>query len=254
MDEKEKVRLVFAKNKQAYISSSTHRKKSDLKLIEAWLQPTTTMRLLDIATGGGHVAKHLSSSVAKVYATDLTKEMLENTKKHLQSFKNIEYLIADAEQLPFLDHSFELITCRIAAHHFPHPELFIQEVKRVLKPKGKFLLIDNIAPTSQIHRHFLHQLEKMRDESHVNYLTMSEWKSLFQRNGLSILKDKFQKKTLYVKEWSNRTLDTIEEKQQVASFLLRANKEITTYFQIKTKNKKPECFSIDEWFVLLEHV
>ncbi|MGX4669169.1 class I SAM-dependent methyltransferase [Cerasibacillus sp. JNUCC 74] len=139
MDEKEKVRLAFAKNKQAYISSSTHRKKSDLKLIEAWLQPTTTMRLLNIATGGGHVAKHLSSSVAKVYATDLTKEMLENTKKHLQSFKNFEYLIADAEQLPFLDHSFELITCRIAAHHFPHPELFIPHVRCRKTPTSRAL-------------------------------------------------------------------------------------------------------------------
>ncbi|WP_231514904.1 class I SAM-dependent methyltransferase [Oceanobacillus salinisoli] len=111
-----------------------------------WLSPDLQMSVLDIATGGGHVAKTLSPFVQTVFATDLTKEMLAVTANYLHDYKNIHYVIADAEDLPFLDQSFDIVTCRIAAHHFQDKERFIQGVKRVLKDDGKFLFIDNVTP------------------------------------------------------------------------------------------------------------
>lgn len=94
MNEKDYVKQVFSKNMESYITSSTHSTISDLSLIIKWLQLKPNMKMLDIATGGGHVAKHLAKHVEHVIATDLTKEMLETTSIHLGSYKNISYAIA----------------------------------------------------------------------------------------------------------------------------------------------------------------
>lgn len=250
MKEKDNVKQAFSKNKAAYISSSTHAKEEDLNELSTWLKAVPDMNVLDIATGGGHVAKQLSEYVKSVYATDITKEMLENTAQHLQSYTNIHYVIADAENLPFLDNTFTVVTCRIAAHHFPHPDQFIQEVQRVLKPGGQFLFIDNVAPKEDFNDHFINTLEKMRDYSHVRSLKVSEWKSIFQKYGLTIVKNQSRKKTLPYEEWVTRTLDTTEKIDQVGKFISSASSEIQAYYQVKSNHRGIQSFAIDEWMVL----
>jgi ubiquinone/menaquinone biosynthesis C-methylase UbiE len=144
---KQKVQEQFGQHAQKYVTSTTHAKGSDLVLLKNWLHVDSSSIVLDIATGGGHVVKSLAPHVKQMFATDLTYEMLETAKGHLNSTSsNIFYVIADAESLPFLENTFDAVTCRIAPHHFPNPNVFVQEVSRVLKPGGKFLLIDNIAP------------------------------------------------------------------------------------------------------------
>ncbi len=87
MKEKVAVQQAFTKNRADYVTSTTHAQGPDLDIIIDWLQPTKQMRALDVATGGGHVAKRLAPSVEHVFATDLTKPMLENTAKFLQAEK-----------------------------------------------------------------------------------------------------------------------------------------------------------------------
>lgn len=60
MEKKEAVQKAFSQNKDAYITSSTHSQGTDLLLLKEWIQPNKEMTVLDIATGGGHVAKSLS--------------------------------------------------------------------------------------------------------------------------------------------------------------------------------------------------
>ncbi|MBY7143696.1 methyltransferase domain-containing protein [Virgibacillus sp. NKC19-3] len=250
MKEKEDVQRVFSKKAEAYAASSTHSSGSDLSLLTEWLNPQSTMNVIDIATGGGHVAKQLSTVVNRVIATDITKEMLENTASHLSSFTNIDYVIADAEQLPFLDHSFDIATCRIAAHHFPNPVTFISEVHRVLKPNGKFLLIDNVAPEKAEFDDFYNTLEKMRDYSHVRSLKISEWKQFLRQHNLSIIDQQVRKKTLPYKSWINRTMETKEGMDQVSNFIIDAPEELQHYYHVKMNDGTIQSFAIDEWMVL----
>ncbi|UJL47880.1 methyltransferase domain-containing protein [Virgibacillus sp. NKC19-16] len=250
MKEKEYVQHVFSKNKDAYVTSSTHSTGSDLPLITKWLKPQPNMTIIDIATGGGHVAKQLSPYVDSVIATDITREMLENTALHLTSFTNIDYVVADAEDLPFLDNAFDIATCRIAAHHFPNPEKFISEVHRVLKPNGDFLLIDNVASEKPEYDVFYNSLEKMRDYSHVRSLKISEWKQLISQNNLSIVDQQLRKKTLPYEAWINRTMDTKESMDQVSSFIINAPEELQHYYQIEIADEMIQSFTIDEWIVL----
>lgn len=252
MNQKQYVKQVFSKNKEAYVTSNTHAKGSDLSVLIDWLQPNNDMIVLDIATGGGHVAKKLAPKVAKVFATDITKEMLENTAAHLQDYPNIFYVIADAESLPFLDNTFDIITCRIAAHHFPSPDRFIQEVQRVLKSNGSFLLIDNIGSEKPAYDIFINTLEKMRDYSHGRSLKISEWEKLLSSNHLTIFKQERRKKTLTYNEWVNRTLEGNTKIEEVRQYILTASTEIKDYFQIKIEHEEIIAFTIDEWMVLCQ--
>ncbi|HEY4600368.1 MAG TPA: methyltransferase domain-containing protein [Cerasibacillus sp.] len=253
MEEKYLVRKVFAENKEKYLTSSTHNNPNDLSLLVEWLQPTSNMTVLDIATGGGHVAKALSKHVKKVIASDITKEMLENTAKHLSNIDNIDYCIADAEHLPFLDSTFDIITCRIASHHFPKPDRFIREVKRVLKPQGQFMLIDNVAPEDGLLDQFINSLEKLRDVSHVRALKISEWKKLFNENQLTLIKERKNKKKLPYDEWTKRTLKSENEINKVTDFICRASENIKSYYRVKWANGSVQSFSIDEWTALYKN-
>ncbi|SET31022.1 Methyltransferase domain-containing protein [Oceanobacillus limi] len=252
MKEKDIIKSVFSKNRNAYVTSSTHSNGLDLPQLMKWIKPSKNMKALDIATGAGHVAKQLSMYVDTVYATDITKEMLQTASHHLADYQNIHYIIADAENLPFLDRSFDLVTCRIAAHHFLNPQAFIKETSRVLKSGRKFLLIDNISPEKPKFEDFINNLEKMRDRSHNRSLRISEWEQLFQENQLTISRSETKKKTLPYDEWINRTLASTKEKNQVMNYIKNAPKDIQLYYQVTTNKSSIHSISIDEWMVLCQ--
>ncbi|UOQ91647.1 class I SAM-dependent methyltransferase [Halobacillus shinanisalinarum] len=247
---KQRVKETFSKNNEAYVQSKVHNNQSDLDLVTQWLKPNSSWTVLDIATGGGHVARQLSPYVKTVFATDLTEKMLENTASHLTSFDNIHYVIADAEELPFLQSSFDVVTCRIAPHHFPHPDQFISEVQRVLKQGGYFIMIDNIASENNDLDHFYNTLEKMRDPSHVRALKISEWEKLFLKYDLQLKEQLQRKKNLPFSDWLNRTLDNESEKKQVVSFIENAEDHVKSYFAFQKKKGEMIDFSIDEWMVM----
>ncbi|GAX91189.1 class I SAM-dependent methyltransferase [Effusibacillus lacus] len=250
---KQKVNEQFSKNAEKYVTSDSHAKGGDLSLLVEWLQPEPHWIALDIATGGGHVAKTLSPHVAHVFSTDLTKQMLANTARHLnQSCKNIWYVLADAESLPFLDHTFDIVTCRIAPHHFPNPRKFVSEVERVLKPHGKFLLIDNVVPDKPELAEFMNTLEKLRDESHVRCLSVKEWKDLFNLSNLIEIKSLIRKKTFQFPGWVERTAGSREQIDRVKQYICDASEEIHQYFSVVIENEEIQSLQVDEWMVLSE--
>lgn len=245
------VKKIFGKNAEKYVTSKSHSQGTDLPLIVEWLEPDPNALVLDIATGGGHVAKTLAPHVATVFATDLTKEMLENTANHLRTqYPNIFYVLADAESLPFMDESFDIVTCRIAPHHFPNPDDFIREVSRVLKRDGKFILIDNIAPEDTKKGAFMNEVEKSRDISHVRCLSMSEWQKLLQSNALEEVQSRERKKKFIFPEWVKVTTKSQEQRDEVEKLLLNASEEIKEYFSIEIADGKVQSHQIDEWMVL----
>lgn len=250
MKEKKAVQQAFGKNSVGYITSSTHAQGPDLDMLVEWLEPSKDMKILDIATGGGHVAKRLAPKVAHVFATDLTKTMLDQTAEFLYDFKNIDYIIADAEQLPFLDATFDVVTCRVAAHHFPRPQHFIAEVARVLKPGGKFMFIDNIAPDAEHLDIFINKLEKARDYSHVHEYTISEWKTMMAKNDLQLVQEHSWKKKLQFDEWVDRMIDDPTERDVIENMLLKADIELREYFLMDIEANHVTSFSIDTWNVL----
>lgn len=250
---KETVRDQFSRNAEKYVSSNTHAKADDLSLLVEWLEPRADWQALDVATGGGHVSKVLSPHVAQVFATDLTKEMLAAARNHLlgEGCHNIGFVVADAESLPFLDGSFDAVTCRIAAHHFPDPGRFIMEAVRVLKPGGKLLLIDNVVPEDVRLDAFINTLEKLRDESHVRCCSQLQWTGWMKEAGLEILNQRVRKKTFEFPSWVRRTARSEEQVKRVESHILQAEKGLQEYCGLVMKDGAISSITIDEWMVVL---
>lgn len=188
MDNREAVRERFGRAAHGYVSSPTHAAESDLARVVAVSGAREGALVLDIATGGGHTAIALAPHVARVVATDLTPEMLESAREHAarRGAENIDFTLADAEALPFEDRSFDIVTCRIAAHHFPHPDVFVGEVARVLRPGGVFVLQDQIVPEDPADAGVVEAFESTRDPSHARALPLSEWLALLDATGLTV--------------------------------------------------------------------
>ncbi|MFB5190118.1 class I SAM-dependent methyltransferase [Alicyclobacillus fastidiosus] len=251
-DVKQTVQDQFGRTASAYVKSDTHAHGTDLALLVEWLAPTKTALALDIATGGGHVAKSLAPHVHSVFATDLTKSMLAAAREHIRQerHQNVQFVLADAESLPFLDQTFDLVTCRIAAHHFPHPDEFVKEVSRVLKPGGAFLLIDNIAPEEPHLAAFLNGFERLRDSGHVRCLSLSEWTQLMESTGLHIEKQRVRKKPFEFLPWVRRMAQSEQQIEEVERCFINATAEQQKYFDLTFAEGRLASFRTDECMIL----
>lgn len=145
---------------------------------------------LDVATGGGHTALWLVRHGWRVTAGDIAPRMLENAQKLCaHAGFSIETRIFPAEAMPFDAGSFDLVTVRVAPHHFSSPAQFIEETARVLKRGGHFLLIDGSIPDEDSETdEWLNQVEKWRDPSHGRLLSRHSWEQLVRPNGMVILR------------------------------------------------------------------
>lgn len=170
---KQRVREQYRSVGNAYVRSVGHATGSDLERMVELTEPQPKDVLLDLATGGGHVARVFAPLVASVVASDLTPEILAHTETYLagRGLTNVRYEIVDAEAIPFGDGTFDIVTCRIAPHHFPNPEQFVREAARVLKPGGRFVLVDSTVSEGEAGA-FFNRFERLRDPSHVASLTL----------------------------------------------------------------------------------
>lgn len=220
---KEAVRQQYGSVGDAYVKSAGHATGSDLGRMVSLAKPSADDVMLDIATGGGHVARVFASHVASVVASDLTPEILTHAAKAFAEWGpgNVSTAVADAESLPFADASFDIVTCRIAPHHFPDPAAFVREVARVLRPGGRFLLVDSTVPDGEDGA-FFNRFEKLRDPSHVRSLTIAEWQALLDDAGFAVDAVESFSKTHDFADWTSRSRTSEADRQALARMLVTA--------------------------------
>lgn len=211
------VQQLFGAHAAAYATSAVHAKGASLGRLVELVQPKPDWRVLDIATGAGHTAAAFAPHVARVIATDITEEMLDEARElaAARDLGNLEAAVADAEALSFEDKRFDLVTCRIAAHHFPDVARFVREVKRVLQPGGTFALVDNIGPDALSTPGFseaelrdaaaaYNAFEKLRDPSHGRCLGLAEWCEVIAAAGLDVQLQEILPKAMAFAPWAAR--------------------------------------------------
>ena len=207
----------FGAHAAAYATSTVHAKGASLGRLVELVKPESHWQALDIATGAGHTAAAFAPHVARVIATDITDEMLDEAKKlaAAKGLGNMEAAVADAEALPFEGARFDFVSCRIAAHHFPDVPRFVGEVRRVLKAGGTFALVDNISPDALSTPGFseaeladaaatYNAFEKLRDPSHGRCLSLAEWTELVAAAGLEVLHREILPKAMEFAPWVAR--------------------------------------------------
>ncbi len=201
----------FGKNAATYLTSTPHALGKSLERLVTLTAPQKDWRVLDIATGGGHVAYTFSPHVGRVWATDITQEMLDMVKAEAakRGLANLRTTYAKAEALPFEDGSFDLVTCRIAPHHFDSIPDYLAETHRVLKDGGTLAVVDNIVPAGSV-GDYINAFERLRDPSHLRAWTMAEWREAITKAGFAIGHEEELDKRMEFKSWAQRYDDVMK--------------------------------------------
>ncbi len=178
----------FSRQAEAYAASPSHARGADLEIVAEFAAPGPDDRCLDIACGPGHTALRMAREAGLVIAADIAPGMLASARRLAaeRGLDNLRVLYADAAALPCADASFDLVTCRIAPHHFANVPGFLAEVARVLNPAGRFVLEDSLGPADPETAAFLEDLEKRRDPTHRHSLSDAEWRAALAAAGLRI--------------------------------------------------------------------
>lgn len=259
---KELVRELFGANAANYVVSDVHAKGASLARLIEVVGPQPDWHGLDIATGGGHTALVFAPHVKRMVASDLTQQMLDQVTKQVQDkgLDNVETQIADAEQLPFESASFDLVTCRIAPHHFPDIPKFVSEVHRVLKPGGVFALVDNASPDEATNPGFseaelaeaaatYNSFEKIRDPSHGRAWTTGEWLGCIDAAGFQIEHTEILPKMMSFDTWIKNMSVPAEKVPGLAKMLHEAKPAFAAYIQ-KREDDRGLGFTIAELMVI----
>jgi SAM-dependent methyltransferase len=202
---------------EAYRKSEAHREGPDLDLLVEWAAGARTA--LDVATGGGHVARRLREAGLEVVSTDSAPGMQPD-------------VVCRAEDLPFADASFDVVACRVAAHHFDDVEAAVGEMARVAR--DRILLVDNLYVDE-----VAEEADRLRDPSHVRNLTEGEWRALFLVSGLAIGQIVVLEHSIRVGPWLERAGCDGPEAERVRALLgVRIKDEMLALPRIALRGEK----------------
>jgi SAM-dependent methyltransferase len=184
---------------QAYRESATHAAGDDLDLVVEWCEPGPGVSVLDVATGGGHVARRLREAGAQVVTVDAAPGMEPD-------------VIAPADHLPFADASFDAVACRIAAHHFPDVLAAVREMARVAR--HRVVICDNTFTSESAE-----EADRIRDPSHVRNYGVAEWHSFFELAGLEMADEATMLRDTDFDAWLDRTETPVGDREHVRELL-----------------------------------
>ncbi len=190
---------VWGDRAEAYKSSTTHATDADLDVVVEMCNPHGGVKALDVATGGGHVARRLRELGAEVVTTDASPGMKPD-------------VVCRAEELPFADGSFDVVVSRIAPHHFEDIGQAIGELGRVA---SRTIVIEDTQYTAEE----VEAAEKLRDPTHVRSYSEEEWRELLESAGFEIERVEQFRKTHDFEEWLARCDCTGAEAERVRELL-----------------------------------
>lgn len=198
-------------------------------------------KALDVATGNGHTAIFLAGKGFEVTASDISAAMLDQAKRlAAEKGVKIDFREHSAEKLPYEDNSFGLITCRVAAHHFSSPESFIRESARVLKTYGYLVLIDGTVPDDHVEAHaWMDEVEKLRDPSHVRFITPNKWRQWCAHCGLTVTASRVESFKQPDLNWYFDVANTPpENRKKILEMLAKAPSAVRELFKIGQEEGK----------------
>jgi ubiquinone/menaquinone biosynthesis C-methylase UbiE len=248
-----------------YATSDVHAKGESLGRIIELAAPQQFWRALDVATGAGHMAAALAPHVSSVIASDITDPMLAEAAKLAASrnLANMSTAKAEAGALPFPDERFDLVCCRLAAHHFPDLKRFVGEVRRVLKKGGRFALVDNVAPDAQqlpdasaAERSdataAYNAFEKLRDPSHGFAPPPETWIDMLKDDGFKIVAREQFGKELDFDSWVTRMRCSPATVTELEHILTDGPPNLRTFLQPRRDGKGALHFTLQELLLVAD--
>jgi ubiquinone/menaquinone biosynthesis C-methylase UbiE len=251
---KERVARRFGETAAAYATNPGHARGADLDIVLRLLDPQPAARVCDVATGPGHTAAAVAPRVRDVVAMDLSLGMIQEARRRVaeRGLSNVEFLLADAERMPFRDGAFDAVTCRVAPHHFPDVQAFARETARILVRGGVFVLEDSCSPDEPACDAFFHAVERRRDPTHVRSYTQAEWNAILGEAGFAIVAREIFRKEHGFDEWLSLAAVSRELHREVLDAFAGATEEVRRRFDVRFENGSPARFTDEKLIVRAE--
>ena len=187
---------LWSERAEAYRESDAHREGRDLELFAEWAEGTVA---LDVATGGGNVARVLRAAGLEVVTIDSAPGMKPT-------------VVSRAEEIPFADASFDVVACRVAAHHFQDPGNALSEMARV--SRNLVLVSDNLYLDEDGE-----EADKLRDPTHVRNYSEDEWRRMFDEAGVAVEAFELEDKRIDFEAWLDRSATPDEDRGRIRELL-----------------------------------
>lgn len=222
----------FGPSAQNYVSSATHATGADLDVLRAAVLAGKPEKALDLGCGGGHVAYALASGAQKIFAVDLSAQMLAAVaaQARQRGLKNLETIEASAENLPFADENFDFLASRYSAHHWRDLGAGLAESRRVLKRGAPAFFIDIVAPERAALDSFLQSIEVLRDISHARDYTVTEWRRGLVQAGFAIERESRWRLPIGFAEWTARLATPAALAAAILQLQAKASRDIVEHF------------------------
>ena len=227
----------YARQARRYAESSLHRRGASLETVRALAAATADETVLDLGTGAGFTAFAVAADAGRVIAADLTPEMLAQARR-LAGERGLDaklaWILTAAESLPFPDSSIPVITCRYASHHFHDLPRALRELARVVRPEGRVVLCDVVAPETPGMAELMNELEQIRDPTHVWDYPLSQWQhDLLPAAGLEVMEVVPGKNPQLFSEWVHRAGTPPEAVEQLVKLFAEASREARPPFDAR---------------------
>ncbi len=191
MAHKDLVREEFTRQAPGYADAPVIKDPLHLQALLDQVKPPHDARVLEIATGPGHVALAFARVCREVVGVDLTDAPLKIAERMRaeRGIANVRFMQGDVEaRLPFDDGAFDVVVCRFAVHHFEHPEKVIAEMSRLCRVGGIVAVEDLISSEHRERADYYNRYERLRDSSHTRALALSELVRTMAGAGLEIVR------------------------------------------------------------------
>ncbi|SFE02434.1 Methyltransferase domain-containing protein [Phytobacter palmae] len=224
----------FGAQASAYLTSAVHASGRDLQRLAERLSAFPEARVLDLGCGAGHASFVAAGQVAQVTAYDLSSQMLDVVAKAAKErgLDNVTTCQGYAEILPFDDSSFDVVISRYSAHHWHDVGQALREVKRVLKPGGRVIIMDVMSPGHPVRDIWLQTVEALRDTSHVRNYSSGEWLSLLNDAGLTTCNLITDRLPLEYGSWIARMRTPLALSEAIRLYQQSASQEVKRYFEL----------------------
>jgi ubiquinone/menaquinone biosynthesis C-methylase UbiE len=188
---KDRVREEFTRQANEYAAAPVIRDVDHIERLINVVAPRPDARVLEIATGPGHVAMAFAKVAREVIGVDLTEAPLKIAERMRaeRGLNNVGFRVADVEaRLPFDDNEFDVVVCRFAVHHFENPAIVFAEMARVCRVDGTVAIEDLISSEHAERAEYYNRFERLRDTSHTRALPLSELVRTLASAGLEIMR------------------------------------------------------------------
>jgi SAM-dependent methyltransferase len=229
------VQKQFGRTAAAYVESVSHSRGEDLDRIVELATEHGGEGIVDVGTGVGHTLRRVAPGFRRAVGVDATREMLAAGRSVLAGagVTNALLVQANATGLPIASRSADVVTSRLAAHHFADAAGAFREIARILRPGGLLVFVDNYAPDDPELGRFINEVETLRDPSHVRNHTVAGWRDLLEAAGLRTTVDSDTAVTkLTTENWLERSQTPPDRAEEVRRRLRTASPAAVAAFQI----------------------